>query len=226
MLKKLTRKTISVPSRPIKVVQFGEGNFLRAFADWMIDRLNEKTNFNGDVQIIQPIANGMGNLVNAQDGLYHVVLNGIQNGNLIQETKLITSVVGVINPFEQYALFLQAAENPDLKFVLSNTTEAGITFNANDLSATILPETFPGKVTVFLYHRYLHFASSPDNGLIFLPCELIEKNGAQLKHTILQYISHWNLPSGFKNWIELHNTFCNTLVDRIVPGFPKDTIQE
>jgi tagaturonate reductase len=227
MLKKLNRETVFVqPVRPIKVLQFGEGNFLRAFADWIIDILNERTDFNGVVQVIQPIANGMGDLVNVQNGLYHVVLNGIQNGKPVQETRLINSVVGVINPFNQFQQYLQTAENPDLKFVISNTTEAGIIFNENDKDATILPETFPGKLTIFLYHRYLHFAGSSDNGLIFLPCELIEKNGTQLKHAILQYISHWNLPVGFKNWVEQHNTFCNTLVDRIVPGFPKDTIPE
>src|SRR6187431_1451693 len=145
MLKKLNRETASGDNvRPVKVLQFGEGNFLRAFADWIIDTLNEKTDFNGAVQIIQPIQNGMGKMVNDQDGLYHVVLNGIQNGKSFQQTRLISSVVGVINPFENLQQYLQCARNPHLKFILSNTTEAGIIFSANDTNPKILPETFPG----------------------------------------------------------------------------------
>ncbi|MEO7990305.1 MAG: tagaturonate reductase [Chryseolinea sp.] len=227
MLKKLNRETASGEnSRPVKVLQFGGGNFLRAFADWMIDVLNEKTDFNGAIQIIQPIHNKMGKMGNDQDGLYHVVLNGIQNGKSFQETRLITSVVGMINPFENFQQYLQCAENPDLKFVLSNTTEAGITFNANDTNPKTLPETFPGKLTVLLHHRYKFFDGASGKGLTIMPCELIEKNGENLKNAILQYITHWNLPVGFKNWVEQHTIFCNTLVDRIVPGFPKDNIKE
>ena len=227
MLKKLNRKTASTKkTRPIKVLQFGEGNFLRAFVDWMIDIMNEKTDFNGDIQIIQPIEHGMGKAVNAQDGLYHVVLNGIQGGHQSQETRLITAVAGVINPFENFQSYLKAAENVNLKFIFSNTTEAGIIFTESDLDLKVLPATFPGKLTVFLYHRYQFFNGATSSGLTLMPCELIEKNGENLKKTILQYITHWNLPEGFKNWILQHNIFCNTLVDRIVPGFPKDTIEE
>lgn len=227
MLKKLNRQTAAIKqSRPIKVLQFGEGNFLRAFVDWIVDILNEKTDFNGAVQIVQPIQEGMGAAVNAQDGLYHVVLNGIKCGERSQETRLITALAGVINPFENFQLYLQAAENADLKFIVSNTTEAGITFNSADNDPKILPASFPGKLTVFLLHRYQFFNGAPNRGLTLMPCELIEKNGENLKNAILQYISHWNLPDGFKDWILQHNTFCNTLVDRIVPGFPKDTIQQ
>jgi tagaturonate reductase len=227
MLKKLNRETASGENvRPVKVLQFGEGNFLRAFADWIIDTLNEKTDFNGAVQIIQPIQNGMGKMVNDQDGLYHVVLNGIQNGKSFQQTRLVSSVVGVINPFENLQQYLQCARNPHLKFILSNTTEAGIVFNANDTNPKSLPETFPGKLTILLHQRYEFYNGAPDKGLILLPCELIEKNGENLKSAILQYVAHWKLSDGFKNWIEQHNIFCNTLVDRIVPGFPKDTIHE
>jgi tagaturonate reductase len=227
MLKILNRKTTGIlPSRPLKVLQFGEGNFLRAFVDWTIDILNEKTNFNGSVQIVQPIPQGMGAQVNAQDGLYHVVLTGIKNGKPFQETRLITSVKGVINPFEDYQSYLKIAEEPDLKFIVSNTTEAGITFSSSDNTPEKLPDTFPGKLTLLLYHRYQYFDGASDQGLIFMPCELIEKNGETLKKVILQYILHWNLPDGFKEWTMNHNVFCNTLVDRIVPGFPKDIIDE
>jgi len=226
-VKPLNRQTASIPQqRPVKVLQFGEGNFLRAFVDWIVDILNEKTDFNGAVEIIQPISKGMADMINAQDGLYHVVLNGIQKGKTLSETRLITSVAGAFNPYQDYARFLKTAENPDLKFIVSNTTEAGIAFNAQDTTHTALPESFPGKLTSLLYHRFVHFKGATDKGLVLLPCELIEKNGETLKQVILQYIQHWNLPVDFKNWIEGYNTFCNTLVDRIVPGFPKDTIQE
>lgn len=227
MLKKLNRTTTSKPqTRPVKILQFGEGNFLRAFADWMVDILNEKTDFNGAVQIIQPIAQGMGNLVNAQDGLYHVVLNGIRQGKPIRETRLITCVAGVINPFENYQAYLKTAENPDLKFVISNTTEAGITFDEKDTRPEVLPQSFPGKLTALLYHRYKFFKGDKSKALTLIPCELIEKNGEALHHTIAQYIEHWNLEDGFREWITRHTLFCNTLVDRIVPGFPKETIKE
>lgn len=227
MIKKLNRETTGFSqTRPVKVLQFGEGNFLRAFADWMIDILNEKTDFNGAVQVVQPIQQGMGKMVNAQDGLYHVVLNGIKNGKPSQETRLVTSVAGVINPFEDLDGYLKTGENPALKFVLSNTTEAGITFSPLDKSPDVFPETFPGKLTVLLYHRYRFFNGAADKALIVMPCELIDKNGDTLRQTILQYIAHWQLPEGFKNWITQHTIFCNTLVDRIVPGFPKDTIAE
>src|SRR5690606_2369325 len=138
-------------------LQFGEGNFLRAFADWIIDKLNEKTEFNGDVQIVQPIANGMGDLINEQEGLYHVVLNGLRQGKAVQETRLIQSVRGVINPYKDFAAFLETAENPDLQIVLSNTTEAGIAFNPEDTNPEVLPSSFPGKLAVWLYRRFVFF---------------------------------------------------------------------
>lgn len=225
MLKKLNRSTVNTKERPVKVLQFGEGNFLRAFTDWVIDILNEKTDFNGNIQIIQPIAQGMATQVNEQDGLYHVILNGIENGTPTRTTRLITSVVGVLNPYLDYDAFLKTAENEALEFIISNTTEAGIAFEAGDVPTT-LPSSFPGKLTVLLYHRYKHFNGDPSKALIIIPCELIDKNGSKLKETILQYANHWNLPDTFKNWIDVHTTFCNTLVDRIVPGFPKETITE
>jgi tagaturonate reductase len=227
MLKSLNRTTAAKPQQhPVKVLQFGEGNFLRAFADWIIDLMNEKAGFNGAVQIVQPIAQGMGAMVNAQEGLYHLVLNGIQQGKPVREIRLITSVTGVINPFENFQQYVSAAENPDLKFILSNTTEAGIIFSEKDNNPKTLPETFPGKLTLFLYHRYQHFKGAADKALILMPCELIEKNGEALRQAILQYSSHWKLETEFVDWIKGPTLFCNTLVDRIVPGFPKETIRE
>jgi len=227
MLKKLNRKTAqSDKIRPIRILQFGEGNFLRAFADWMVDILNEKTNFNGAIEIVQPINNGLAHALSAQDGLYHVLLKGIQQGKTFSETRLITSVVKAVNPYEGFEVFLKSAENPDLRFIISNTTEAGIAFFAADSNPGALAESFPGKLTQLLFHRFKFFNGSRDKGLILLPCELIEKNGETLKKAVLDYAELWKLPSNFSAWVKDANIFCNTLVDRIVPGFPKDTIGE
>lgn len=227
MLKPLNRKSAGISAtRPVKVLQFGEGNFMRAFVDWMIDILNEKSGFNGDVQIIQPIAKGMGEMINKQEGLYHLILNGIKNGKATTETRLISCVREVLNPYENYQAFLATAENPELTFIFSNTTEAGIAFNVDDTDLNKLPESFPGKMTALLFHRFSHFNGASDKGLFIIPCELIDKNGQQLREIILQYVALWNLGDDFKKWIVNHNIFCNTLVDRIVPGFPKETIME
>lgn len=227
MLSKLNRTTTSRPQiHPVKILQFGEGNFLRAFVDWMVDIANEKTEFNAGVQIIQPIAHGMGDKLNEQDGLYHVVLQGLRHGEAVREVRLITCVTGAINPYDDYQAYLKTAENPDLKFIVSNTTEAGIAFDENDTTPDVLPESFPGKLTALLYHRYKFFAGDAAKALTLMPCELIEKNGENLRNAIIKYIEHWKLEQGFREWIAGHTLFCNTLVDRIVPGFPKGTIGE
>jgi len=224
-MKPLNRQNIDVPNRPIKVIQFGEGNFLRGFVDWMIDLMNEKTDFNGDVQVVQPLPQGLGKMLNGQDGLFHVLLQGIQAGEIIQENRMITCVRGVNNPFDDYQKYLELGENPALKFMISNTTEAGITFDPQDRSFERLPSTFPGKLTALLYHRFQTFSGDGSKGLIMIPCELIDKNGIQLKEAILKYANLWDLSKDFSDWVEKHNVFCNTLVDRIVPGFPKDNIK-
>ena len=227
MLKKLNRVTALVPQRyPIKVLQFGGGNFLRAFADWMIDLLNEQADFKGAVQIVQSTSSSKGDLINEQQGLYHVVLNGIKNSVPFQETRLITCVNGTINPAEDYHSYLKTAENPDVRFIFSNTTEVGIAFDPKDTSVSTIAKSFPGRLTAFLYHRFTFFNGASDKGVILLPCELIEKNGETLSQIIHQYIALWDLPSAFAVWINHCNIFCNTLVDRIVPGFPKDKIKE
>ena len=169
-MKKLNRTTYPLKTeRPVKVLQFGEGNFLRGFVDWMIDILNEKTEFNGDVQIVQPIQHGLGSLINEQEGLYHVLIEGLQDGKKIQQTRLITCVRGVINPFDDYKAFLKLGKNKDLEFIVSNTTEAGIIFDPNDTSFDTLPLTFPGKLTALLYYRFLHFKDVQNKNLLFSP---------------------------------------------------------
>ncbi|WP_207431617.1 tagaturonate reductase [Sabulibacter ruber] len=212
--------------RPTKVVQFGEGNFLRGFVDWIIDILNEKTDFNGGVEIVQPLDKGIYQLLNKQDGLYHLVLEGIQDGNTVQDTRLITCVNHSLSPYAHYEEYLKLGENPDLEFIISNTTEAGIAFEPDDVNFDTTPGSFPGKLTALLYRRFTHFAGAKDKALTIIPCELIEKNGENLRTTVLQFAQHWNLPAEFVSWIENDTIFCNTLVDRIVPGFPKDTIKE
>lgn len=225
-MKVLNKKNIPIEKRPVKVLQFGEGNFLRAFVDWMIDVLNEKTDFNGSVYVIQPIKQGMVDVLNAQDGLYHVWLNGIKGGEEVNLKKLIKSIAGAMDPHKDYQRFLKLAELEELQFVVSNTTEAGIVFDKSDSTIEKLPNGFPGKLTALLFHRYQHFSASSDKGLFIIPCELINKNGDALKENVLHYAKHFGLPDAFSDWVKKHNTFCNTLVDRIVPGFPKENIND
>ncbi|ERM82769.1 hypothetical protein P872_04425 [Rhodonellum psychrophilum GCM71 = DSM 17998] len=225
-MKNLNRQNIDTAKRPVKILQFGEGNFLRGFVDWMVDVMNEKTSFDGDVVVVQPIAQGLAEMLKAQDGLYHVLLQGIQNGKPTQESRLITCIQEAMNPFEDYAAYLELGENPDLRFVISNTTEAGITFDPEDKEHQSIPLTFPGKLTALLFKRFQTFNGDPKKGLVLIPCELIDKNGAILKECILKYAKLWHLSEAFSSWIEEANSFCNTLVDRIVPGFPRETIGE
>ena len=226
-MKQLNRRTANLPQRhPVKVLQFGEGNFLRGFVDWIIDLLNERTNFNGQVHIMQPLDKGIVHLLQHQEGLYHVLLEGIQGGETTRELRLISCIAAATNPYDNYKAYLALAENPELQFVISNTTEAGIAFEEADTGMDTLPNSFPGKLTAFLFYRFKYFNGAADKGLYLIPCELIEKNGQALRDSILAYAKHWNLPTDFAAWIEQHNHFCNTLVDRIVPGFPKDNIQE
>ncbi len=223
MPKKLNRDTAGIPqTKPVRVLQFGGGNFLRGFADWVIDVMNEKVNFNSAIDIVQSISAETAAAINAQDGLFHVVERGIENGAQVSRTRLITAVNSSFSAPDNYQAFLRAAENPHLEFVISNTTEAGIVFDPKDNDPFSLSGSFPGKATALLYHRFTHFNGAEDKGLTFIPCELIETNGEALKDIILQYCAHWNLPNNFKSWIQQSNSFCNTLVDRIVPGFPKD----
>ncbi len=224
-MKLLNRNTVIVKERPIKVLQFGEGNFLRGFVDWIFDILNEKTDFNGDIQIVQPIKNGLGTIINEQDGLYHVLLEGLLNNKRIQKTRLIKCIRDVLNPYEDYKAFLKLGKNPDLEFIISNTTEAGITFDDNDEDFNTLPNSFPGKLTALLYYRFLHLKDTHSKPLTIIPCELIDRNGDKLKEIVTRYASIWKLPDRFSAWLNKNVSFCNTLVDRIVPGFPKDSIK-
>ena len=218
---KSIKETVSKPQSPVKVLQFGEGNFLRAFVDWIIDLLNEKGDFNGSVMMVQPLAKGMGEMINDQDGLYTTVLRGVRNGKPVEEFRKITSVEGCINPYSDYDKFIAQAENPDLRFIISNTTEAGIAYHEGDKLEDKPQVSYPGKVCAFLYRRYKAFSGSADKGIIVIPCELIDKNGDNLKAIIKRYAEEWGLEEGFISWLDTACDFCNSLVDRIVPGYPR-----
>jgi tagaturonate reductase len=207
---------------PEKVLQFGEGNFLRAFVDWMIDRLNEAGRFGGRVAVVQPIARGLVDMLNAQDGLYTLLLRGIEKGEVTEQRRLITSLSRGIDPYTQWDAYLACAENPELRFVISNTTEAGIAYVEEAWAPDRCPDSFPAKLTALLYRRFTCFDGAPDKGLLILPCELIDKNGQHLREIVLRLIKEWELPASFADWVEAHNVFFNTLVDRIVTGYPKD----
>tara|TARA_R110002073_G_scaffold47392_2_gene128559 strand:+ start:470 stop:1906 length:1437 start_codon:yes stop_codon:yes gene_type:complete len=221
-MQELNRNTVNANTYTERIIQFGEGNFLRAFANWMIHEMNKKANFDAGVVAIQPINQGLIKMLNDQDGLYTLYLNGIKNGKAISEHEIIDCIQRGINPYENYKAYLVLAENPDLRFVISNTTEAGISYNANDRSNDAPPSSYPAKLTALLHKRFQTFGGASDKGLIVIPCELIDKNGDNLKRIILQYADDWSLGEEFAEWINEDNIFCNTLVDRIVPGYPKE----
>ena len=201
-------------------IQFGEGNFLRAFVDYCIQILNEKTAFSGKVNIVQPLRNGMIEQLKKQNGKYHLFHEGITRGKNIREGQQIECINEMINPYREFRHFLKLAENENLTFVFSNTTEAGIALDRQDQFTATPPQSFPGKLTRLLHHRYKTFNGDPSKALHIIPCELIDKNGSKLKEIILELCKNWQLEDDFVSWIH-QNHFYNTLVDRIVPGYPK-----
>ena len=218
----LNRTNNTVNTYTERILQFGEGNFLRAFANWMIHEMNKKAGFDAGVVAVQPIDQGLINMLNDQDGLYTIYLNGIKNGEAISEHEIIDCIQRGINPYTNYDDYLANAENSDLRFVISNTTEAGIAYNPEDKLDDAPQKSYPGKLTALLFKRFEAFKGASDKGLIIIPCELIDRNGDNLKRIVLKYASDWNLGEEFIDWIEHDNIFCNTLVDRIVPGYPRD----
>lgn len=211
---------------PETIIQFGEGNFLRAFVNWITDSMNKQDVFNGSSVVVQPIQHGMVKELNSQNGLYTLYLRGIKDKKPVSEHTIIESISRGINPYVDTKEYEELAITPEARFVISNTTEAGITVNPEDKLGDAPPSSFPAKVTAMLYKRYTHFNGDTSKGFIFLPCELIDKNGEKLKECILEYIRLWNLGEGFKNWVCDNSIFCNTLVDRIVPGYPRDRMDE
>ena len=199
--------------RTERVIQFGEGGFLRGFVDWMLQKVNESSDFDGSVVVVQPIEQGMCDLLSAQNCVYTHVIRGVEGVD-----KTVVDVISrCVKPYDDFAAYLALAENPDFRFVVSNTTESGIVFSADDKITDAPPKSFPAKLTLLMKRRY----ELGLGGFIFLPCELIDRNGDNLKKCILQYADLWNLGDGFKNWVCEENVFTNTLVDRINTGYPK-----
>ncbi|MFD0836731.1 tagaturonate reductase [Mariniflexile aquimaris] len=223
--KKLNRKNVGLENKlPIKIVQFGEGNFLRAFIGYAFQELNKAVDFNAGIAVIQPIDKGLVNMLNDQDGLYTLFMKGVKKGKEIQEIELISNIVKAVDPYTNFNDYLSLAKEASLEFMISNTTEAGIAYVSSDTPEMQPPSSFPAKLTVLLYERFKHFKGDTSKGLTIIPCELINHNSETLKEIILKYISDWNLGDAFKTWILESNSFHSTLVDRIVPGYPKDEI--
>ena len=228
-MKALNKLTAPKAVAPEKIIQFGEGNFLRAFVDWIIWNMNQKTNFNASVAVVQPIDRGMAEWLNGQDCLYHVNLQGRLNGEATNSLERIDVISRALNPYSQNAAFMALADQPEIRFVISNTTEAGITFDPTCKFTDAPASSYPGKLVQLLYRRYKTFEGDPKKGLILMPCELIFLNGHHLKDCIRKYIELWKDDfatdyEGFKEWFEKYNYVCATLVDRIVPGFPRKDI--
>ena len=199
--------------RKEKVIQFGEGGFLRGFVDWMLQKINDKSDFDGNVVVVQPIEVGMCDALSAQNCVYTHVIRGVEG---VDKT-LVDVISRCVKPYEDFASYIALAENPDFRFIVSNTTESGIVFSDEDKITDAPPKSFPAKLTLLLKRRFE--LSLP--GFIFLPCELIDRNGDNLKRCILKYADLWSLGEDFKAWIENENVFTNTLVDRINTGYPK-----
>ena len=200
-------------SRTERVIQFGEGGFLRGFVDWMLQKVNENSDFDGSVVVVQPIEQGMCDMLSAQNCVYTQVIRGVEG----VDTTIVDVISRCVKPYEDFDAYLALAEQPEMRFVVSNTTESGIVFSADDKISDAPPKSFPAKRTLLLKKRFE--LGLP--GFIFLPCELIDRNGDNLRRCVLQYADLWELGEGFKKWIIEENVFTNTLVDRINTGYPK-----
>ena len=229
-MKKLSYETLKeqnydgylLEDAPERILQFGEGNFLRAFVDYFVDVLNEKADFNSKVVLCQPIAPGLADMINEQEGLYTLFLRGFQDGKEVNKKRVISCVSRCLNPYKNFEEVLACAENPDLRFIACNTTEAGITYDPSCKFEDVPADSYPGKLTQFLYRRFQKFGTEAGKGFIILSCELIDDNGKELKKCVLKYAKQWGLSAEFINWIEKENIFCSTLVDRIVTGYPRN----
>ena len=205
-------------TRPEKVIQFGEGGFLRGFVDWMLQKLNDSGAWEGSVVVVQPIAQGMCDMLESQNCMYTHIIRGVEG----VEEQVVDVISRCVKPYEDYESYLALADDPGFRFVVSNTTEAGITYRAEDQLTDAPPVSFPAKLTQLLYRRYQNKLP----GFVMLPCELIDRNGDKLKEVVLQYAAQWELGADFAAWVETENYFCCTLVDRINTGYPRDNLPE
>ena len=204
------------------VIQFGEGGFLRGFVDYFFHKLQEKGLYDGKIVVVQPIEKGMCQMLADQNCEYNLFLRGINNGQVVNEHTHVTSISRALNPYTQYEDYIALATSPDLRVLVSNTTEAGIEYLGTEKLTDTPPKSYPAKLTQFLYKRF----QAGLKGLILLPCELIDNNGDNLKACVLKYADLWELGDEFKTWVNTENDFCNTLVDRIVTGYPRDEVEE
>lgn len=214
-------------TRPIRVLQFGEGNFLRAFIDWQIDLLNERCGFDAGVVVVRPTDRSSLPLLDVQGGRYTTLIRGLDDaGQPVSEFRVIDCVQREIDLTSMFDDYLAEARRPELRFVVSNTTEAGIATNDGDRYDDRPPASFPAKLTRWLHERWMHFHGAREAGVVLLPCELIDDNGAALKAAVQHFAVRWSLEAGFLDWLEQSCTFCSTLVDRIVPGYPQGEIEQ
>lgn len=222
----LSKEKTGKVERPVRVLQFGEGNFLRAFVDYMIDIANEQGKFDGDIVLVKPIEFGSLDRFHAQECQYTVQLRGIVDGEPKRINRIVTSVSDAVDAYGEYQKYADYAKLDTLRFIVSNTTEAGIVYDDTDRLEMEPPKSYPGKLTKFLYERYKHFNGAEDKGLVMLPVELIDDNGIHLKECVLKLAKLWELEDGFTEWLEKACVFTSTLVDRIVTGYPKDEAEE
>lgn len=227
-MKPLNKTTVEKPEYPVKIMQFGEGNFLRAFVDWMIDKANNDGIMNHGIALVQPIGGGevVKQIFHKQDNLYHVYLEGIKDKQPVKEVALIKSITDIINPYTEYKKYEELFLNEGLELIFSNTTEAGIRYEEGDDLNAEPPKSFPAKMTALLHKRFQKFNGDAAKGLQIVCCELIEDNGSTLREFVIKHAQANNLGDDFINWVKTANHFYDTLVDRIVPGFPKETINE
>ncbi|MDR1711650.1 MAG: tagaturonate reductase [Propionibacteriaceae bacterium] len=218
----LQNDDFTLPSAPERVLQFGEGNFLRGFADYFVDVMNEQAGFDSKVVVVQPIESGLVDTINAQDGLYTLYLRGQEGGQAVTRRRLISAISRGINPYADFEAFLACAANPELRFIVSNTTEAGIAYDPACRPDDRPPASFPAKLAVFLHERFARGLG----GVIVLSCELIDDNGKALRECVLRHAEQWHLGADFSAWLRRENAFCSTLVDRIVTGYPAAEAEE
>ena len=225
-MKRLNRQDFPGARYTDRIIQFGEGNFLRAFIDWQIDWLNEHQGTDAGVVVVRPRNRVVDNSLNQQDGLYTALIRGLdEQGAPVSQPRLIRSVNREIQPYQQPDAFLALAQNADIRFVFSNTTEAGIAFAADDRLEAVPASAFPGKLTQLLWARFRHFRGASDKGWFIVPCELIDHNGDTLRELVLRYAQLWQLSEDFSAWVKAHCHFYNTLVDRIVTGYPRESAE-
>lgn len=222
----INKKLFNKPERPIRIMQFGEGNFLRAFVEWIIQNLNDKGAIDAGVAIVQPMPFGRVKELAAQDGLYTLRLEGIDGGKKVKSSQVIDVVGDCVDPFTDYEKFLKYGESEDLQVIISNTTEAGIAVDPSDTDFSVCPKSFPGKLLALLKRRYDTFGGDSSKGLAIVPCELIDNNGDELYRCLTELAEINKMDPAFIQWMQTANHFTSTLVDRIVPGYPRNEIEE